>query len=61
MRIIDAAPELVADILQEMQVSDSRKKSSYLVQVGLHPTLGRIVVISTPKGDATIVEMTGGA
>jgi hypothetical protein len=58
MKIIDAAPELVADILEEMEVSESKEKASFIVRVGHHPTMGRIVVISGARDEAAIVQMT---
>jgi hypothetical protein len=58
MQVIDAAPELVTDIVQEMQITGARESSSFTVRVGHHPTLGRVVVISGAKGDAVIVQMT---
>lgn len=58
MRIIDAAPELVADILEEMEVSDSIEKTSFTVRIGHHPTMGRIVIILGRDEETAIVQMT---
>jgi hypothetical protein len=58
MRIIEAEPQLVADIVEEMEVSESMDRGSYVVYVGYHKTLGRIVVVSGPAGEGTIIEMT---
>ncbi len=59
MRIIDAEPQLVRDILDELQVIESHEKDRYTVYVGRHQLLGRMVVISSPEDDGggAIVEM----
>lgn len=59
MRIIDAEPQLVQDVLDEMQVLDSHEKDRYIVHAGRHQLLGRMVIISFPENDGagTIVEM----
>lgn len=59
MRIIDAEPQLVRDILDEMQVTELHDKERCKVYVGRHPLLGRMVVISFPEDDGggVIVEM----
>jgi hypothetical protein len=58
MRIVEAEPQLVRDIVEEMEVAESRDRHSYVVYVGYHKTLGRIVVIAGPGDQGTIVEMT---
>jgi hypothetical protein len=59
MRIIDAEPQLVRDILDELQVMDTHVKDRYSVHVGRHPLLGRMAVISFPEenGGGVIIEM----
>jgi hypothetical protein len=58
MRIVEAEPQLVRDIIDEMEVAESQDRGAYVVYVGYHKTLGRIVVISGPGEHGTIVEMT---
>ena len=57
MRLIDAEPQLVVDMLEEMAVSDSRDGNSYTVYIGQHPTLGRMVVVKGPHGAGHVVEL----
>lgn len=59
MRIIDAEPQLVRDILDEMQVVELDEKDRCNVYVGRHQLMGRLVVISFAEegGGGVIVEM----
>ena len=59
MRIIDAEPQLVLDILDELEIVESHEKDKYTVHVGRHQLLGRMVVISLAdeNGGGVIVEM----
>lgn len=57
MRIIDAEPQLVKDILDELDVIDSHEKDDYTVYVGRHRLLGRMVVISSDDDAGVVVEM----
>ena len=59
MRIIEAEPQLIRDILDELHVLESHEKEQYTVHLGRHPLLGRMVVISSPEDDVggVVVEM----
>lgn len=57
MQIVDAAPELLEEIVQEMEVTEESHKASFAVRVGYHATLGRVVVITGSKGEAVIVQL----
>ncbi len=57
MRLIDAEPQLVVDMLEEMEVGDSREGEAYTVYIGQHPTLGRMVLIRGPHGAGHVVEL----
>ncbi|MCB1876491.1 MAG: hypothetical protein KDH88_11010 [Chromatiales bacterium] len=57
MRIVDVEPQLLQDLIAEMQVTDTKQKNGLTVKVGLHPTLGRVVVVSGPDGHGMMVEM----
>lgn len=57
MRLIDAEPELISDILDEMEIHDSRKTGDFEVHVGHHQTLGRMVVIQGVHGEGIVVEL----
>lgn len=57
MRIIDAEPQLVCEILEEMNVTESRKKASFTVHIGYHRVLGRLVIIEGKDGVGAIVEL----
>lgn len=57
MRIVDVEPQLLEELLSEMQISDSKKRTDFTVYTGLHPTLGRLVVIAGRDGQGAMVEM----
>jgi hypothetical protein len=57
MRLIDAEPQLVTDMFEEMQVTDSRDAGDYKVYIGQHPTLGRMVLVKGPQGAGHVVEL----
>jgi hypothetical protein len=59
MRIIDAEPQLVRDILDELEIVESHEKDKYTVHVGRHQLLGRMVVLSFTEedGGGVVVEM----
>lgn len=57
MKIIDAEPQLVGEILEEIRVTESRKKSAFTVHIGHHRLLGRLVVIESKDGAGVIVEL----
>jgi hypothetical protein len=57
MRIIDAEPQLVSEILEEMENIDSKQKDDYTVYVGRHELLGRMVVVVGQDNHGVIVEL----
>jgi hypothetical protein len=57
MRIIDAEPQLVSDILEEMENIDSKQTDAYAVYVGRHELLGRMVVVVGQDNHGMIVEL----
>ena len=57
MHIIDAEPQLIKDILDEIEVVSIKEKPTLTVHVGRHPTLGKLVVIESKKEDSLIVEV----
>lgn len=57
MRIIDAEPQLVTEILEEMTVSQSRRRPAFTVYIGHHRLLGRLVVVEGKDGSGAIVEL----
>jgi hypothetical protein len=57
MRIIEAEPELVKDMLEEIELAESKDRGPYAVHVGHHPMLGRVVIILAVEGVGTIVEL----
>ena len=54
MRIIDAEPQLLAEILEEMAVINTHPKKRYTVYTGRHPELGRMIIIESRDGSAII-------
>lgn len=57
MRIIDAEPQLVKDVLDEMEIVKSHEKGAYTIYVGRHEMLGRMAVVSMGDDGGVIVEM----
>jgi hypothetical protein len=57
MRIIEAEPQLVAELLEELEALDSRDRGAYKVYVGHHRMMGRVVVVIDKEGVGTIVEL----
>ena len=57
MRIIDAESQLLNDILQEMEIAESKDKDNFSVYVGRHEMLGRMVVVAGHDNKGVIVEI----
>ncbi len=57
MKIVDAEPNLIEDIVNEIEVIEIKEKPSLTVRAGIHPMLGKVVVIKSEKGDSLIVEV----
>ena len=57
MRIVEAEPQLLKDILDEIKLVTTHDIPSCRVHVGHHQTLGRMVVIEGRAGDGAIVEL----
>ena len=58
MRIVDAEPQLLKDLVDETEVITTKEMPSLTVYAGRHPTLGRLVIIENRHGDSVIVEIT---
>ncbi|MGF1613221.1 MAG: hypothetical protein ACFCVA_04700 [Gammaproteobacteria bacterium] len=57
MKIIDAEPQLLREVIDEMTVTESRTRSAITVHVGYHRLLGRLVVVENEDGAGLIVEL----
>jgi hypothetical protein len=57
MKIIDAEPQLVREIIEEMTVTESRKRSAFTVHIGHHRLLGRLAVVEDKNGAGVILEL----
>ena len=57
MQIVDVEPNLIEDIINEIKVIAIKEKPSLTVRAGIHPMLGKVVVIKSEKGDSLIVEL----
>lgn len=57
MRIIDAEPQLLRDLLLEIDIADSKDRTDYSVYVGRHEMLGRMVVVVDRDGSGLIIEL----
>jgi hypothetical protein len=57
MRIVEAEPELIQDLLGETQVSITKTVRDMVIRAGHHETLGRVVIIEQADGRGAIVEV----
>jgi len=57
MRIIDGEPALLKDLLEEIEVIARKDAEIGKVYAGIHPTLGRIVLLEGADGGGVIVEV----
>ncbi|MGC1952765.1 MAG: hypothetical protein WA970_09370 [Gammaproteobacteria bacterium] len=57
MKIIDAEPQLVSEIIEETTVTESRKKAAFTIHIGRHRLLGRLAVVEDKHGAGVIVEL----
>jgi hypothetical protein len=56
MRIVDAEPQLIEDLLSETDIFHSREHTDFTLFAGRHPTLGKLVVVRAHDGSGCIVE-----
>lgn len=56
MRMLDAVPEIIRDLLDESKVIGSREHPAFKVTTARHPTLGKLVIIESKDGDGIVVE-----
>ncbi len=56
MRLFDAVPEIIRDLLDESHVISSKEHSAFKVTAARHPTLGKMVIVESKEGDGIIVE-----
>ena len=56
MRIIEAEPQLVKDLLDEIQPGGVCAHGAFKVHAGRHPTLGKIIIVEGEDGSGVIVE-----
>jgi len=57
MRIIDGEASLIEDLVDEIEVVATKQNATETVYAGIHPTLGRIVLMKRSNGDGIIVEV----
>ena len=56
MRLFDAVPEMVRDLLDESEIISAKEHSAFKVSAARHPTLGKLVVVESKEGDGIVVE-----
>ena len=56
MRLFDAVPEIIRDLLDECEVIATKEHPAFKVSAARHPTLGKLVVVESKDGDGIIVE-----
>lgn len=57
MRIVAAEPQLINDLVDEIEVLARDEQTSFNVYAGRHPTLGKMVVIEGEDGTGVVVEL----
>ena len=56
MRMFEAVPEIIRDLLDESKVITTKEHSTFKVSATRHPTLGKMVIVESKEGDGIIVE-----
>ncbi len=56
MRIIDAEPQVIADLQDEGRVLAEQRYPSFTIITVLHPTLGKLVLVQDRNGGGAMVE-----
>jgi hypothetical protein len=56
MRLFDAVPQIIEDLMGECEVVASKEHPAFRVSAARHPTLGKVVIIQGKDGDGIIVE-----
>jgi hypothetical protein len=57
MRIIDAEPQVIADLKDEGRVVAEAVYEGFTVTTVRHPTLGKLVLVQVPDGGGAMVEI----
>ena len=56
MRLFDAVPEIIRDLLDECEIIATKEHSAFKVSAARHPTLGKMVLVESKDGDGIIIE-----
>jgi hypothetical protein len=56
MRLFDAVPQIIEDLMDECEVAASKEHPSFKVYAARHPTLGKVIFVVSKNGDGIIVE-----
>ena len=56
MRLFDAVPQIIEDLMDECEVVSSKEHPAFKVTAARHPTLGKMVNVESKDGDGIIVE-----
>ena len=56
MRMFDAEPQIVEDLMDECDIVATKKHQDHQVVAARHPTLGKVVIVSGRDGSGIIVE-----
>ena len=56
MRLFDAVPEIIRDLLDECEVIATKEHPAFKVSAARHPTLGKLVIVESKDRDGIIVE-----
>jgi hypothetical protein len=58
MRIIDAEPQIIADLKDEGELITSKRTPTFEVTAVRHPTLGKLVIVARQDGSGGVVVET---
>lgn len=56
MRMLDAVPEIIRDLLDECEIIATKEHPAFKVSAARHPTLGKLVIVESKNGDGIVVE-----
>ena len=56
MRIFEAEPQIVQDLLDEGKLISQKQHKDFKVSAMRHPTLGKVVIVEGRDGSGAIVE-----
>jgi hypothetical protein len=56
MRLFDAEIQIIQDFKDESELVADKEHEAFKVTAARHPTLGKVVIVESKKGDGIIIE-----